>query len=302
MTTHGWDMSHYDAPSIGNAVSEGIQFITHKAGGDANDAELDDWWAGVRGLRSRILLGAYWVLYPGNPVSSANKFLARLDSTCPSWRDTDFFLFADCEKWHNDSGTVPSIAEVNAFCDRLHASAPKLKPMGYLPQWVYGDKVSAFKYPIIQSDYVDGSGPFKKLYPGDGSSKWSIGGGKTATILQYSSKATIGGQTTCDANAFKGDLLALRKLVAPGFYTTAPKPPALPVHANGSRELSLKSPNMRGTDVKFVQATIGPNHAGSPDGIFGNGTRTGVVYFQNKHHLANDGIVGPNTWKALLKK
>lgn len=220
MTTFGWDMSHYDAPSLGTAVSEGIQFVTHKAGGDANDAELGDWWNGAKGLRSRILLGSYWVLYPGNPSARADMFLARLDAVCKGWRDTDFFLFADCEKWNNDPSTIPSISEVNAFCDRLHARAPKLRPMAYLPQWVYGDKVSACKYPIIESDYVSGSGGFKSLYPGDGSSKWHIGGGKTATILQYTSSAVIGGQTTSDANAFKGDLLALRKLVAPGFYVT----------------------------------------------------------------------------------
>lgn len=272
-TTFGWDMSHYDAPSLGSAVSEGIEFVTHKAGGDSasGDAELDDWWSGVRGLRSRILVGAYWVLLPGSPITRADAFLATLDKRCPSWRDTDFFLFADCERWRNDPKTVPSITEVNAFCDRLRDKVPKLKPMGYLPQWVYGDKVSAFRYPIIESNYVAGTGGFRALYPGDNSVRWGIGGGKTATILQYSSHATIGGQPTSDANAFKGDLLALRKLVAPGFYSIS----------NPARTESMTREESKQLAKDIVDEFLGRDlgHPGGGDtvgvafqtGILGNG-------------------------------
>jgi len=215
MTIFGWDMSHYDAPSIGNAISQGISFMTHKAGGDATDQELDEWWANVKGLPESVILGAYWVLTPGSPASKARAFLARLDSVCKGWRDRDVFILQlDAEMWNQDPSTRPSIGECNTFCDTLNA-AGKWEPVGYLPKWVYPD-VSGFRYPVWASAYVSGSGGFKSLYPGDSSKKWA-GYGKAVTILQYTSSATIGGQTTCDANAYRGTLDQLKSIVTPGW-------------------------------------------------------------------------------------
>lgn len=216
MTIYGSDVSHYDGADTRAMFAEGIVFQTHKAGGDKNDAELASWWGYVKGYRDRVMLGAYWVLYPGSPASRAEQFLARLDSQCPGWRDRPFILQADCEKWNGDPATVPSVAEVNAFCDRLVDRAPRLRPIGYLPDWVYGD-ISGFRYPLWSSKYVAGSGSFKSLYPGDNSAKWAAYGGKSPSVLQYSSSATIGGQTTCDANAYRGTLAELTKLLAPGW-------------------------------------------------------------------------------------
>jgi len=221
MTIYGWDMSHYDAPGVGSAVAEGIAFLTHKAGGDANDAEIGAWWTGVRGLDpTRVLLGAYWVLYPGNPAGRADAFLARLDATCPGWHDRPFLLQVDCEKWNGDQGTVPGKADIQAFCARLTERTPRLRPIVYAPKWVYGDSLTGLPYPLWASSYVAGSGGFKALYPGDGSSRWAAYSGQTPAILQYSSSATIGGQGTSDANAYRGTLAELIRLAAPGWEDT----------------------------------------------------------------------------------
>jgi hypothetical protein len=223
VTIFGWDMSHFDAPGIGTALAEGISFMTHKAGGDANDTEIGAWWEGVRddATAGRLIVGAYWVLYPGSPSTRADAFIARLDSQCPGWRTVPFILQADCEKWNGDASTVPGKAYITAFCDRLVLRMPKLRPIVYAPKWVYGDSLKGLGYPLWASAYVTGSGGFKALYPGDGSSRWATYSGQTPAILQYTSSATIGGQTTCDANAFRGTPTQLKQLLAPGWSAVA---------------------------------------------------------------------------------
>lgn len=52
----------------------------------------------------------------------------------------------------------------------------------------------------------------------------------------------------------------------------------------------------KGNITKWVQAHIG---AGI-DGSFGPATLSAVQAFQMKHGLGDDGVVGPNTWNALL--
>lgn len=239
MTIFGWDMSHYDAPGMGSAIGDGIQFVTHKAGGDANDAELALWWRDAKGQRSRALLGAYWVLYPGRPEARADAFLDRLDSQCAGWRDGPFILQVDCEKWGGNASTVPDREDIQAFCDRLREKCPKLMPIVYAPKWVYGDTLRGMNYPIWASSYVNGAGGFKTLYPGDGSVRWGSYSGQVPEVLQYTSSATIGGQTTCDANAYRGTLKELTALLAPGWVKEEVEDMALD-----------------GNDKKFITDTI----------------------------------------------
>lgn len=217
MPIYGWDLSHYDGPDSRNAVGQGFTFFTHKAGGDANDAELAPWWSLMKPYRDRVLLGAYWVQYPGSPAGRADAFLARLDSQCSGWRDGPFILQVDCEIWGGDRGTMPGKADIKAFCDRLAARMPKLRPIVYAPKWAYGDSLSGLGYPLWASNYVGGSGVASALYPGDTSSRWGAYSGQTPAVLQFTSSATIAGQTTCDANAYRGTLDQLAALVAPGW-------------------------------------------------------------------------------------
>lgn len=219
MPTYGQDASHYDTtPPPARYVAEGFTFMTHKAGGDANDAKLAGWWSTFRPYRGQVLLGAYWVLLGGHDgAAEADRFIARLDSQCPGWRDGPFILQTDAEIWGGVGSTKPSVAACNAFADRLAARMPKLNPIGYLPSWVYGSAVSAYRYPIWASSYVSGAGSASALYPGDNSSRWNAYGGKIPAVLQFTSSATIAGQTTCDANAFRGTRADLTALVAPGW-------------------------------------------------------------------------------------
>lgn len=217
MTLYGWDSSHFDAPGQSAAIGEGFAFFTHKAGGDANDGEIAAWWDGMKGYRNRVLLGAYWVLYPGSPSTRADQFLARLDATCDGWRNAPFILQVDCEKWNGDASTVPPKSDIRAFCDRLVVKMPKLRPIVYAPKWVYADTLTGLGYPLWASSYVSGSGAASALYPGDSNSRWNAYSGQVPAVLQFTSSATIAGQTTCDANAYRGTLNELTALLAPGW-------------------------------------------------------------------------------------
>jgi peptidoglycan hydrolase-like protein with peptidoglycan-binding domain len=61
------------------------------------------------------------------------------------------------------------------------------------------------------------------------------------------------------------------------------------------RDLGLASPFMKGDDVGVVQKKTGAD----PDGVFGPVTQMHVVNFQSHHGLTADGIVGPQTARAL---
>ena len=58
-----------------------------------------------------------------------------------------------------------------------------------------------------------------------------------------------------------------------------------------------------GGDVVDLQNALKKHgfNPGAVDGSFGSGTRSAVVAFQRAKGLTADGVVGPNTWKALDK-
>ncbi len=76
----------------------------------------------------------------------------------------------------------------------------------------------------------------------------------------------------------------------------------LPYFDFGSRNLRLRSPFQRGTDVKILQVLLklaDQFEPGPVDGIFGPRTDQAVRQFQSYYGLAVDGIVGPDTFWTL---
>ncbi|MCA8923590.1 MAG: peptidoglycan-binding protein, partial [Planctomycetes bacterium] len=83
-----------------------------------------------------------------------------------------------------------------------------------------------------------------------------------------------------------------------GGAAPAPPPPASPAQPMSGPTLRLGA---RGNDVVRLQNALrakGFNPVPS-DGIFGNGTLAAVRRFQSSRGLAVDGVVGPQTWRAL---
>lgn len=220
MVDHQWgvDKSHFDAPTgTAQLISEGFTFQTHKIGGDANDSEAAAWWSDSKSHRDQMLLGGYWVLYPGHGASAGDAFADRLDAVCPGWGDTPFILQLDCEIWGGDTSTKPGLADIRACANRLRQRAPKLMPIVYAPRWAYNNELSGLGFPLWSSAYVGGGGSASGLYPGDSYTGWAAYSGIVPTIAQFSSTATAAGDSTSDVNAFKGSLAQLAQIVAPGW-------------------------------------------------------------------------------------
>ena len=69
------------------------------------------------------------------------------------------------------------------------------------------------------------------------------------------------------------------------------------------RQLRLQRPPLQGRDIVKVQRAL--RHAGHRiliDGHYGPETDIAVTRFQRKHGLEPDGMVGPQTWSALMTK
>jgi len=57
----------------------------------------------------------------------------------------------------------------------------------------------------------------------------------------------------------------------------------------------------RGSDVQLCQERLTAHgFPCTPDGIFGSGTESKVIHFQQNQNLGADGIVGSRTWEELL--
>ncbi len=68
-------------------------------------------------------------------------------------------------------------------------------------------------------------------------------------------------------------------------------------------ELTTLRNGSKGAEVKTIQRLLNAmgHSCGKVDGIFGSGTLAAVKAFQKAKGLDVDGIVGKNSWNALLK-
>lgn len=213
MTIYGWDASHWDAPP---AVRDGISWYTHKVAEGHRfykDAEYSQSLNAARALGVPVL-GSYFVNHPGTVADQADWWVSIVNAETPWWRDVPWIWQIDAEKF-SYMDRAPSLSEINALGDAICArtGSPASSVIAYAPKWLYGDNLTGLRYRLWASNYgTNPAAPYRDTYPGDSSSRWGAYSGQTPIILQYGSKTTIAGQTTCDANAYRGTLDQLTAL------------------------------------------------------------------------------------------
>jgi hypothetical protein len=205
---------------VGAAVRDGIVFFTHKA---TEGTRIQHVHYGEALNRARAAgvpcLGAYMIpRTPGNnghgPIAQqVSYFLAYLNAQTPWWRSTpQFFIQVDTEHWGYDDVAPQYGVEA---CALLRGQTGKWV-IHYAPRWAYGDTIPG-NDPLWASSYgTNPAVPYRQAYPGDNSSGWTPYSGRVPTFLQYGSRLTIGSQSGCDANAFRGTLDQLRVLIIGG--------------------------------------------------------------------------------------
>jgi hypothetical protein len=213
-------------------------------------------------------LGAYVVPRTGPSIQNqVNSLLAYVQKEIPWWKShPGFFWQVDLEHWSYDK-VAPAIGV--EMCKLLEAQTGK-RAILYAPKWAYGNTVAG-KAPLWASDYgANAAKPFKTLYEergGDSGRGWTAYSGRTPVIWQFGSRAVIGGQGTCDANAFRGTAEDFKKLITLSGSpdTTPPQPPTTP----GGPVLPKKNPirlwdSVRigpvGTSIVDIFAYFYPKH------------------------------------------
>lgn len=218
-TVFGWDASDYDwlrgPMDLGAARSAGVQFFTHKATEGTSGVHKHTGEALVRASNAGIpVLGAYHVVRSGSVAAQVSHFLAYLDAQAPWWRDwPDWMLQVDLEKWPYDSVSAATGLD---FTHQLAAAVPARMPIVYASRGQYGNELAGLSaaVPLWNAAYPSSNpGSLQGLYAragGDGGTGWTSYSGRTPTVWQFTSNATIGSQTRCDGNAFRGTLDQLK--------------------------------------------------------------------------------------------
>lgn len=214
--TYGWDASDFDwsrgPMDLAAARAAGIDFFTHKATEGTGTRHVHYGEALGRARAAGIpFLGAYHVVRSGPGIQAQVDYhMAYVNQATPWWRVHPWWFFqCDMERWPYDA--VPAQRGVD-FCNALAARTGRAVLL-YASRGQYGDSIGG-SAPLWNASYgTNTPGDFRALYPGDSSSRWARYSGRTPAILQYSSKATIGRQPTCDANAFRGSVQDLARLI-----------------------------------------------------------------------------------------
>jgi hypothetical protein len=168
------------------------------------------------------LVGAYAVTYTSGSHQQDELTMRQADQVCPWWRTfPGWWWMEDLERWPSDA--VPADLGI-AIARELEAASGRRCSL-YASHGQYGDQLRAWTGPLVNADYTGRpAGGFRQMYPGDDwrpdhgswNGGWSAYSGREPDLLQFTSKATVGGLTTCDVSAFRGTYDQLYALLTGG--------------------------------------------------------------------------------------
>lgn len=172
------------------------------------------------------VMGAYHVLWPGDPLADARHFFDVVNRAAPWWVSVPWVWMTDAEQF-DGMPRKPSVTEISTFIGELRRlAAGRGWYPGYLPRHTYGDTIPA-GLDIWESDYR-GSGsprPFRQQYAGVTGQNWAPRAGRKPKALQFAEDATIGTQPRCDISLIDSDLHGVIRLCG---KTPVSEPPPVP--------------------------------------------------------------------------
>ena len=239
MTVFIWDASSYDGliarAAMDRARAEGIVAFTHRL---TRQGGLLDPYAGANLATARDsgieLIGAYAVTYTSGGSAQAELTVHYADQVAPWWRTyPGWFWQTDLEKWSTDP--VPAGVGIGE-AQQLESGTGRICAL-YASHGQYQNSLTSWSGPLWNADYTGHpAAGFVAMYPGDNwrpshgswTGGWSAYSGREPDFLQYTSSATIGGLTTCDASAYRGTPAQLEALLTGRgtSVTTSPYSPA----------------------------------------------------------------------------
>lgn len=269
-TLYGWDASDFDhdrgarISNVAKAAAEGISFFTHKITESNNIIHYHAGEMVNAAVRAGIPFYGFYVVprTPGPSIESQVDFAIRqANKQLPQWKSLPgFFWQVDTEKWEYDN-VSPYYGE--SMCKLLEHKTGK-KVVHYAPQWAYGNSIPNTSRPLWASNYI--SNPIRKfkeayqVHGGNHHPGWRPYSGRVPKVLQYGSRTIIGGQHTCDANAFRGTKADFAKMI--GAPITVPTPPLVkpPI---ASLPITPPKPPIQEDDMPFLHGPVPTGPSGS---------------------------------------
>jgi GH25 family lysozyme M1 (1,4-beta-N-acetylmuramidase) len=198
------------------ARAAGIDFFTHKATEGSSVRHIHYGEALSRARNAGVpFLGAYHVVRSSPSIASqVDYLLAYADQATPWWRTfPGWFWQCDLELWPYD----PVSAQRGVDFSNALATRTGKAVLLYASRGQYGDQLRGADHPLWNANYgTNDAQGFKALYAargGDTGTGWTAYSGVAPRIWQYGSRAIIGRQSTCDANAFRGTLADFQHMI-----------------------------------------------------------------------------------------